>query len=52
MTEPIKEQAREVARGEDEKTPWLALGGVTATIAVVAGILIAVVLFLWWYLAR
>jgi hypothetical protein len=62
MTEPIKEQVepkdtppdlvRRTAEGKDQATPFLALTGVTLTIAVVAGALIAVLLLVWWLIAR
>lgn len=45
---PLEPQAREAARGESERTPLLVIGGVGGTIAIVAGILIAVLLLVWW----
>jgi hypothetical protein len=45
---PLEREAREAARGESERTPLLVLGGVGGTIALVVGILIAVLLLLWW----
>ena len=45
---PLEREAREAARGESERTPLLVLGGVGGTIALVAGILIVVLLLLWW----
>ena len=62
MTEPIKDKvepkdtppdlARRTAEGKDQATPFLALTGVTLTIAVAAGALIAVLLLVWWLIAR
>jgi hypothetical protein len=52
MTEPIEEPIRETARGQDEATPARALAGVHVVVGIAAGILIAVLTFLWWYLAR
>lgn len=46
MTEPI----RETARGRDEATPARALAGVTLFVGVVALILIAALLILWYAL--
>ena len=45
---PLEREAREAARGESERTPLLVLGGVGGAIAVVAGLLIAFLLLLWW----
>lgn len=57
MTEPGREQdaplereAREVARGASEQTPAFVFGGVMTVIAIVAGIVIAAALLLWWAL--
>ena len=52
MTEPIEEPVRETARGVDEATPARALAGVHIVVGIAAGILIALLTFLWWYLAR
>ena len=62
MTEPIKEKveptdtppdlARRTAEGKDQATPFLALTGVTLTVAIAAGALIAVLLLVWWLIAR
>ncbi len=52
MTEPVEEPIRETARGQDEATPARALTGVHLVVGVVAGLLIAALTFLWWYLAR
>jgi hypothetical protein len=45
--QPLEREAREAARGQSEKTPLLLVGGVAGTIAIVAGILIVVMLFIW-----
>jgi hypothetical protein len=48
MEDPVKE----TARGQDEATPARALFGVAVTVWGVAGVFIAVLLLLWWLLAR
>ena len=52
MTEKIEEPVRETARGDDEATPARALAGVHIVVGLAAGLLIAALTFLWWYLAR
>jgi hypothetical protein len=52
MTGPIEDQVRKASRGEDPATPARVLTGVTLVVGIVAGILIATLVFLWWYLAR
>ena len=52
MTEPIKEQVDEIARGEDETTPFKLFAAMHVVVGLGAGVLIAAVTFLWWYLAR
>jgi hypothetical protein len=52
MSDQIEEPVRETARGVDDETPVRALTGVYLVVLVVAGILIALLTFLWWYLAR
>ncbi len=52
MTDPIEEPVRETARGVDDATPARALAGVHLVVGIAAGILIAALTFLWWYLAR
>jgi hypothetical protein len=50
MTESPKDLVEEAQRGRSERTPWIALTGVT----IVVGILVAVILvaaFLVYYLA-
>lgn len=46
---PLEREAREAARGESEKTPLLVIGGVGGTIAIVAGVLIAIALLIWLF---
>jgi hypothetical protein len=41
---------RRAARGADESTPWLVLGGVHLAVAAFAAIVIAGVLILWFVL--
>ena len=41
---------RRAARGADETTPWLVLGGVHLAVALFAAIVIAGVLVLWFVL--
>jgi hypothetical protein len=52
MSDQIEEPVRETARGTDDATPVRALAGVHLVVGVAAGILIALLTFLWWYLAR
>lgn len=47
---PLEPEAREAARGRSERTPFLIIGGVAGTIAVVAGALIGILLLVWWAL--
>jgi hypothetical protein len=45
MTEPIKDTIRETEHGQSEKTPFVALTGVTLVVAVIVAIvLVAAVL--------
>ena len=44
---PLEREAREVARGESDKTPLLLIGGVGGTIVIVAGVLIVAMLLIW-----
>jgi hypothetical protein len=45
-----EETGREVARGRRASTPFVALGGVAAVVGLAAGLLIAVVLLIWFLL--
>ena len=44
---PLEQPAREAARGRSERTPFLVIGGVGGTIAIVAGILILIMVLVW-----
>ncbi|MBA2359665.1 MAG: hypothetical protein H0V79_01795 [Actinobacteria bacterium] len=46
----LERPAKEAARGRSNRTPLLVIGGVGGTIAVVAGILITILLLVWWLL--
>lgn len=51
MTEPVetpKRLFRRAARGKDETTPAIVLGGVTLVIAVVVAVLVAIVLLVYF----
>ena len=52
MTEPLKEEIRKTAEGRDAATPARALFGVALTVWLAAGILSAVLLLVWWLVAR
>jgi hypothetical protein len=52
MTEPIKEEVRKTAEGKDAATPARLLFGVALTVWLAAGALSAVLLLVWWWLAR
>ena len=47
---PASEAVRDVASGRSTKTPFLAIGGVAATVWAAAAIVSAVALLLWWLL--
>jgi hypothetical protein len=52
MPEPVetpKRLFRRAARGRDETTPAIVLGGVTMLIGVVVGVLVAVVLLVYFF---
>ena len=49
-TDPVRDSARDTARGRDEATPARALTGVTLLIGVVAGTLIVALLIVWYVL--
>jgi hypothetical protein len=48
MTETPKELAREADRGRSERTPWIALTGVTLAVAVLAGAIILAALIVYF----
>lgn len=52
MTEPVEREVRRTARGRDEGTPARALFGVALTVWLVAALIAAVLLVVWWTLAR
>ena len=52
MTEPVEKEIRKTARGRDEATPARALLGVALTVWLAAGVLAAVLLLVWWLIAR
>jgi hypothetical protein len=50
MTETPKDLAKEADRGRSERTPWLALSGVTMVVGAAVALLLVVV-FLVYYLS-
>jgi hypothetical protein len=48
MTEPLEEKIREVDRGRDPKTPFLALTGVTIIVATAVATLLVIVALVYW----
>jgi hypothetical protein len=52
MTEPIKEEVRKTAEGRDAATPARALFGVALTVWGIAAVITAVLLVVWWLIAR
>ena len=52
MTEPVKEQIRKTSEGRDAATPARLLFGVALTVWAVAAALAAVLLLVWWLIAR
>ena len=48
MTETPKELVEEAQRGRSERTPWIALTGVTIGVGVFVAVLIAVVLVVYF----
>ena len=48
MTETPKELAKEADRGRSERTPWIALTGVTLAVGALAGVIIVAALVLYW----
>jgi hypothetical protein len=49
MTETPKELAKEAERGRSERTPWIALSGVTLIIGALVAVIL-VIAFLAYYL--
>ena len=48
MTEPVKDLAEETQRGTSERTPWLALTGVTIAVGAFVAVIVAVALILYY----
>ena len=48
MTETPKDLVKEAERGRSERTPWIALTGVTIAVAVLVGVILAVALILYF----
>ncbi|MDQ5821291.1 MAG: hypothetical protein M3540_07625 [Actinomycetota bacterium] len=48
--ETVKSLEAEAEAGRSERTPWIILGGVTATIGVVVALVVAAVLVLYFIL--
>ena len=48
--ETVKSLEAEAAAGRSERTPWIILGGVTATVGVVVAIVAAAILILYFVL--
>jgi hypothetical protein len=48
MTETPKELVREAERGRSERTPWLALTGVTLVVAAVVAAILVVALIVYF----
>jgi hypothetical protein len=44
----VEELVDEAARGRSERTPVIALTGVTLVVAVIVGVLTAAALIAWW----
>jgi len=48
MTETPKELIEETHRGRSERTPWLALTGVTLVLAVAVGVIVVAALIVYF----
>lgn len=48
MPETPEQLAREAERGRSERTPWIALGGVTLTVGILVVVIAAIVLLVYW----
>ena len=48
MTETPKELAQEADRGRSERTPWIALTGVTLAVAVLVGVILVAALIVYF----
>lgn len=54
MTDPVEtteELVEEAERGRSERPPWLVLGGVTMTVALLVGVVLAIA-FTAYFLAK
>ncbi len=47
MTETPKELAKEAQAGRSERTPWLALGGVTLVVGLVVALILVIALLVY-----
>jgi hypothetical protein len=48
MTETPKDLVEEAQRGRSERTPWLALTGVTIAVAALVAVILAIALILYF----
>jgi hypothetical protein len=48
MTETPKDLVKEAERGRSERTPWIALTGVTIVVGVVVAVIVAVALIVYF----
>ena len=48
MTETPKELVKEADRGRSERTPWIALTGVTLVVTVFVAVIVVAALILYW----
>ena len=48
MTETPKQLAKEADRGRSERTPWIALGGVTLAVGAFVAVIVVAALILYW----
>jgi len=48
MTETPKDLAKEADRGRSERTPWIALTGVTLVVGIFVAVIVAAALILYW----
>jgi hypothetical protein len=48
MTETPKDLVKEAQRGRSERTPWIALTGVTLAVAALVGVIVVIALVLYF----
>ena len=48
MTETPKDLVKEAERGRSERTPWIALTGVTMVVAAVVGVILVIALAVYF----